>query len=280
MDPLPGPKHFNLTFPHDYVAHIEINHPEKLNSFHEPMWLELHSLFTTLSHSSEVRAIVFSGAGPKAFTAGLDVKAAVASGQISGRGGVDPARTAVSIRRHILEFQDCVSSIEKCEKPVIVVMHGYTFGLGIDLATAADVRICSQDVKFSVREVDIGLAADVGTLTRLPKVVGNFSWVKDVAMTARIFGAEEALRVGFVSDVQGDKGAAVKKGVELAALMASKSPVAVQGTKELLNFSRDHNLATGLRYTSVWNSAAVQCKDVEEAMLSGVQKRKVTFEKL
>lgn len=245
------------------------------------MWHELSHLMSNLSVSSSVRAIVLSGAGDRAFTAGLDVKAAMQSGSIGGGGeGTDPARKAFSIRRHILEFQDCVSSIEKCEKPIIVAMHGYSFGLGIDMATAADIRICSADVKFSVREVDIGLAADVGTLTRLPKVVGNFSWVKDVALTARIFGAEEALNVGFVSEVHKDKKAAVETALEKAKLIAAKSPVAVAGTKELLNFSRDHDTATGLRYTAVWNSAAIQCNDVKEAMLSGVQRRKVTFEKL
>jgi delta(3,5)-delta(2,4)-dienoyl-CoA isomerase len=142
------------------------------------------------------------------------------------------------------------------------------------------VRVCARGTKFAVKEVDIGLAADIGTLSRLPKVVGSFGWVKEVALTARIFGAEEALRVGFVNRVFESKEAAVQGALEMAALMATKSPVAVQGTKEILNYSRDHSVQDGLRYTAVWNSAMLQTNDVSAALLSGLKKRIPTFEKL
>jgi Delta3,5-Delta2,4-dienoyl-CoA isomerase len=122
-------------------------------------------------------------------------------------------------------------------------MFGISIGLAIDMSSCADVRICSKDAKFSVKEVDIGLAADIGTLSRLPKIVGSFSWVKDVCMSARFFGAEEALAVGFVSRVLDTKADAIADGIGLASLMASKSPVAVQGTKELLNHARDNTVA-------------------------------------
>jgi delta(3,5)-delta(2,4)-dienoyl-CoA isomerase len=148
------------------------------------------------------------------------------------------------------------------------------------LSTASDVRICSADTRFSVKEVDIGIAADVGTLTRLPKIVGSSSWVKEVCMTAREFGAEEAQRVGFVSQVHATKAEAVAAGLGLAKLLASKSPLAVQGTKELLNHARDNTTAESLRYTGIWNSAAVQSKDFEDAILSGLKKTKPTFAKL
>jgi enoyl-CoA hydratase/carnithine racemase len=128
---------------------------------------------------------------------------------------------------------------------VIVVMHGFTIGLGIDLASCCDIRICSSDVKFAVKEVDIGLAADVGTLSRLPKIVGNSSWVKEVCLTARTFGAQEAKEVGFVYQIASTKEDALKKGLDMAELIAGKSPVAVQGTKEILNYSREHNVADG-----------------------------------
>jgi delta(3,5)-delta(2,4)-dienoyl-CoA isomerase len=212
------------------------------------MWLELRQVFDTLSHSPSVRAIVLSGAGPRAFTTGLDVQFASSSGVLAqNSSGVSPdgARAATAIRRHISEFQDCITAVERCEKPVICVMHGYAFGLAVDLSTCADVRICSSDTHFAVKEVDIGLAADVGTLTRLPKVVGNYSWVKDVSLSARVFGPEEAFRVGFVSGVYPSKEVAVAEGIKWAELVASKSPVAVQGTKELLNWSRDHTVQDG-----------------------------------
>ncbi|MCJ1384584.1 hypothetical protein MMC17_007701 [Xylographa soralifera] len=280
---MPELQYFNVSLPVEYVAHVEINRPEKLNSFFQAMWHELRQVFECLSISPLVRAIVFSGAGAKAFTAGLDVQAASQSGVLAANAehsNLDAARAATLIRRQLLEFQDCITAIERCEKPVICVLHGYTYGLGIDLLTCADVRICSDDTRFSVKEVDIGLAADVGTLSRLPKVVGHYSWVKDVCLTARVFGAEEALRVGLVNAVYPGKAKAVEEGIRWASVVASKSPVAVQGTKELLNWSRDHSVQDGLRYTQIWNGAALQSRDVPLAMQAGMKKRKPTFEKL
>lgn len=133
---------------------------------------------------------------------------------------------------------------------------------------------------MAVKEVDIGLAADIGTLSRLPKIVGNISWVKEVSLSARIFGAEEAYRVGFVSQVCETKEKAIEAALTMSGVMASKSPVAVQGTKHLLNHAKDHTVNDSLRYTAVWNSAAIQTNDVQQAMLSGLKKTKPRFEKL
>lgn len=247
------------------------------------MWLEMGRLFTQLSDDPNVRSIVLSGAGEKAFTTGLDVQAAT-TGLLSNinTSQADTARKAVQMRRFVSQFQECINAVERCEKPVIVAMHGYCFGLAIDLSTAADVRVCSSDAKFSVKEVDIGMAADIGTLSRLPKIVGSLGWVKEVSLTARTWGGEEAKQVGFANEVysHGGKGAAVRGALGLAGLIAEKSPVAVQGTKELLNWSRDRGVADGLRYTTVWNSAALQTGDMPQALLSGVKKRTPTFEKL
>lgn len=163
---------------------------------------------------------------------------------------------------------------------VIAVLHDVAIGLAIDIATCADIRICTAKTRFAVKEVDIGLAADIGTLARLPKVVGSLSWVKDVCMTARDFGAAEALAQGFVSQVHEDKATAIAAAVKLASLLASKSPVAVQGTKELLNYGKEHSVADSLRYTQVWNSVALQGEDFVTAMMSSMQKKKPSFSKL
>ena len=208
------------------------------------MWRELRKIFDSLSTDPDVRAIVLSGSGDKAFTTGLDVQAAAQSPMVS-HASVDAARQAAAHRRHIADFQDCISSVERCEKPVVCVMHGYSFGLAIDLSTCADVRVCSDDTKFAVKEIDIGIAADIGTLTRLPKVVGNYSWVKDVSLSARVFGSAEAERVGLVSAVHMGKAKALEEAIRWASLVATKSPVAVQGTKELLDWSRDHDVKDG-----------------------------------
>ncbi|KAK3988332.1 putative delta-delta-dienoyl-CoA isomerase mitochondrial precursor [Cladorrhinum sp. PSN332] len=276
-----GFKYFTVSSPAPFVAHVEINRPAKLNAFIEAMWLELRQVFNRLSIDPEVRAVVLSGAGDRAFSAGLDVtEAAGENGVLSNADNLDGARKAAKLRRHIAEFQECISAVEKCEKPVICVLHGISIGLAIDIATCADVRFCTKETRFAVKEVDIGLAADIGSLARLPKVVGNLSWVKDVCLTARDFGAAEALTVGFISQVHDSKAAAVAAAVKTASLIASKSPVAVQGTKEILNHSRDHSVDENLRYVGVWNSAALQTTDLAAALLSGIQKKKPTFEKL
>lgn len=209
------------------------------------MWLELRKVFDALSVDPDVRSIVLSGSGDRAFTTGLDVQAAQQSSVLFGSTSQDTARRAAAIRRHILDFQECITSVERCEKPVICALHGHALGLAIDLSTAADVRVCARGTEFAVKEVDIGLAADVGTLTRLPKVVGNHSWVKDVCLSARIFGAEEAKQVGFVSGVYNNKEEALNAALKWASSVAEKSPVAVQGTKHLLDYSRDHSVEDG-----------------------------------
>lgn len=273
-------KYFAVTSPGAFVAHVEINRPAKLNAFLEAMWLELRQIFQQLSTDPEVRVVVLSGAGDRAFTAGLDVQDASQNGALSAEEGADSARTAIRLKRYILDFQDCITAVEKCEKPVISVMHGISIGLAIDLSCATDIRIAAKDARFSVKEVDIGMAADIGTLARLPKAVSNASWVKEVCLSARFFGAAEALSVGFVSQVHESKAEALNAGLKLATLIASKSPVAVQGTKEILNHARDHTVEDNLYYTAVWNSSALQAPDMKNALLSGIQKTKPRFEKL
>jgi delta(3,5)-delta(2,4)-dienoyl-CoA isomerase len=263
----PKQQYFNLTFPSPYVAHVEIARAEKLNAFTEPMVHSLGAIFKQLSLDPDVRAIVLSGAGPRAFTAGLDVQAASESGPLAiadshssdGQPALDTARRAILLRRHILQFQASVSAVEACEKPVIAVLHGISYGIALDITTCCDVRFCSTDVRFAVKEVDIGLAADVGTLTRLPKANLPMSWIKEVSFTAREFGAEEALRVGLVSGVFDSREKTLEKALELARKIGEKSPIAVQATKEILNFSRDHSVQDGEFFVIVVTVRAVEC---------------------
>ncbi|KAL2414933.1 Delta(3,5)-Delta(2,4)-dienoyl-CoA isomerase, mitochondrial [Exophiala dermatitidis] len=274
---------FKITVPAQHVVHVEINRPQKLNAFFGPMWVELKNIFERLSVDSEVRCILLSGAGDRAFTAGLDVAdASKPDNAISSSGFADPSRKATVLRRHILELQEVISTVARCEKPVIALMHGYTYGLGIDLSSACDVRFCTADTKFCVKEVDIGLAADVGTLSRLPKVVGGVtSWVKEVCLSARPFSAQEAQQNNFVSRVvAGSKAELIGEGLEFAKYLASKSPVAVQGTKNILDAAWGRTVEDNLNYTAVWNQAMLQSTDVQRAMLSGLHKKTPTFEKL
>ncbi|KAI4731086.1 ClpP/crotonase [Aureobasidium sp. EXF-10728] len=273
-------EYFNITFPGDYVAQVEINRPEKMNAFNETMWKGIGHIFERLSHDQDVRCVILTSAGDKAFSAGLDVQSASESGVLSGNNGLDAARVAQRLRHHIDEFQASISQIEKCEKPVIAVLHGVSFGLALDMTLCADIRICVSTTRFAVKEVDIGLAADIGTLTRLPKANVPMSFIKDVALTARIFSAKEALTAGLVSAIYDTKAEALAEAVEKAKLIASKSPVAVMGTKEVLNFSRDHSVQDGLRYVSVWNAAYCNTSDVTDSLTAGIKKTKPVYAKL
>lgn len=278
----PPPRYFNVSSPAEYVAQVEINRPDKLNAFSPPMWNELRHIFAQISPNPDIRAIIITGAGEKAFTAGLDVTAA-SQGELGGNAPSteDASRRAARLRRHILDYQDVISTVARCEKPTIALMHGYSYGLAIDLSSACDIRLATKDVKFCVKEVDIGLAADVGTLSRLPKVVGGTtSWVKEICFTARPFGASEAEKNGFVSRVVSNKAELLSEGLKLASLIASKSPVAVQGTKNILDAAWGRTVEDNLNYTAVWNMGMLQSSDVQRAMLSGIQKKTPKFEKL
>ncbi|KAH8169281.1 enoyl-CoA hydratase/isomerase domain-containing protein [Sarocladium implicatum] len=269
-----------VTFPSPPIAHVQLNRPAKLNAFSHALWLEFGRVFRLLDRDSDVRAVVLSGAGDRAFCAGLDVKDAAGDEVMTG-GQEDGARWAWKVRRERIEvYQESVSAVEECSKPVICVLHGACIGLAIDIACCADIRLAASNALFSVKEVDIGMAADVGTLARLPKIVGNHSWVKDVCLTAREFDSREASTVGFVSQVLESKEQALRKALEIAGVLAEKSPVAVQSTKELLNHGREHGVQEALKYTAVWNSAALQGADFMEALKARVVRKKPTFAKL
>ncbi|XP_071216543.1 delta(3,5)-Delta(2,4)-dienoyl-CoA isomerase, mitochondrial-like isoform X2 [Salvelinus alpinus] len=155
--------------------------------------------------------------------------------------------------------------------------------LGVDLITACDIRLCTQDAWFQVKEVDIGLTADVGTLQRLPKVIGSRSLVNELALTARKMYADEAKESGLVSRVFPDKEALMAGALEMAGEIAGRSPVAVQGTKVNLIYSRDHSVAEGLNYMATWNMSMLQTEDVMKSAAASKEKKSpktITFSKL
>ena len=181
------------------VVEVRLSRPDKSNAFSQAMWSELRSVFQLLALVEDpCRAIVLTGAG-KNFTAGLDLQDHVSL--LSPSADSDPARRAWALREMIRAYQDTITAVELCPKPVIAAVHGACVGAGVDLVSAADIRLASSDAWFSVKEVDIGLAADVGTLQRLPRVVGNGSIVRELALTGRRWPAEEAAGHGFLSRV-------------------------------------------------------------------------------
>lgn len=193
----------------------------------------------------------------------------------------DVSRKAKLFEELIRHHQDSISALEKCNKPVIAATHSAVVGAGVDLVSTADIRYCTKDCWFSIKEVDIGMAADVGTLQRFPKVIGSQSLVRELCFTARKFKADEALHWGFVTRVFDTKEQMIEEAIKLAELIASKSPVAVQGTKKNLVYSLDHTNQEGLDQIREINCLNLQSEDFFNAIIAGQSKGEMpVFSKL
>lgn len=193
----------------------------------------------------------------------------------------DVARKAKIFEEFVELYQASITSLEKCPKPVIACTHSAVVGAGVDLITAADIRFCTKDAWFCVKEVDIGMAADVGTLQRLPKVIGSQSLVRDLCYTARKLPSDEAERCGLVSKVFVDKITMVEEAIKMAEIIASKSPVAVQATKRNIVYSLDHTNQEGLDHIKELNKLNLQSEDFFNAVVAGQSKGDIpVFSKL
>ncbi|XP_066495156.1 delta(3,5)-Delta(2,4)-dienoyl-CoA isomerase, mitochondrial [Tiliqua scincoides] len=264
----------------DKVLHVELNRPDKRNAMNAAFWREMVECFNKIAQDSECHAVVISGAG-KIFTAGIDL--VEMGSEFLLVEGDDVARKSWNIRKKIRDYQETFTVLEKCPKPVIAAVHGACIGGGVNLISACDIRYCTQDAWFQVKEVDIGLAADVGALQRLPHIIGNRSLVNELAFTARKLMAPEAESSGLVSRVFQDKEAMMQGALELAAEIASKSPVAVQGSKVNLIYSRDHSVPDGLHHMAAWNMSMLQTEDILKSVQAAMEKKtpkQVVYSKL
>ncbi|RDB21108.1 Delta(3,5)-Delta(2,4)-dienoyl-CoA isomerase, mitochondrial [Hypsizygus marmoreus] len=253
-------------FPH--VFHVELAR-SPVNAFSSDYWRQYGKLFDALREAHEsgtdIRAVVISSAFPKLFTAGLDLTSASSLGSSAADTSQDAARASLSMRGVLLEFQHAIGAPERCAFPVIVAVHGPVVGLGVDLISACDIRYAASNAAFSIKEVDIGLAPDVGTLAYITKITSNMSLAREFTYTGRFFSSAEAEKLGLVSKVvEGGRDEVVKAALELGKVIASKSPVAVAGAKHLITHSRDHTVAENLLYTGAWNGAALMTNDILE----------------
>ncbi|XP_060576555.1 delta(3,5)-Delta(2,4)-dienoyl-CoA isomerase, mitochondrial-like [Ruditapes philippinarum] len=269
----------NVTRPKEYVVHVEMNRPNKRNAMNGAFFSEIGTCFQKLSDDSDCRVIVLSGAG-KIFTSGLDLTDLGTVIAIRENEDIDVGRKATQMRKFLTKWQEDFNQIEKCSKPVIAAIHSACVGGGVDLTSACDIRYCSEDAWFQIKEIDLGLAADLGTLQRFPKVIGNDSYARELAFTARKFYADEAKQMGFISRILPDKDSLLSAALDTAALIASKSPIAVQGTKTSMVYSRDHSVQEGLAHIGIWNQSMLQSTDMTEAAMAQMQKKEAKFSKL
>ena len=257
----------------NHVATVRLNRPDKANAMNATMWQEIRQAFQWVDETPEARVAILQGEG-RLFTAGIDLQMMMSMAP-NAQDACD-GRARESLRRTILDLQDTLTSLERCRKPVLAAVHGACIGGGMDLITCADMRYCSADAYFCIKEIDIGMTADVGTLQRLPRLIGE-GMARELAYTGRHLQAVEAREIHLVNRVF-DTREALYAGVrEIAASIAAKSPLSIRGTKEMINYARDHTVADGLNYIATWNAAMMMSQDLQEAMTANAAKRPALF---
>ncbi len=256
-----------------HVATLWLDRPEQRNAMGPAFWADLPVAMAELDDDPEVRAVVLAARG-RHFTAGLDL--ATMAGDVVGNRDLSPAARAARFLPLVTRLQRSITSVERCSKPVVAAVHGACIGGGVDLVTACDIRLCSADATFSVRETRIAMVADVGTLQRLPRIVGR-GHAAELALTGRDIDAARAREIGLVNDVLPDRDALHAAVAALAAEIAANSPLAVQGTKHVLRACEDRSVDEGLDYVAVWNAAFLVSDDLTEAMTAFFEKRPPVF---
>ncbi len=263
----------------DHVANLVLSRPNELNTMSRDFWVELGDVLEEINRDSDIRVVVMSSTG-KHFCAGMDLNA-FSNGvdNIPDDKKPDNARVGEAVYRVAKELQEYISTLEKIRVPVIAAIQGGCVGGAVDLVTACDIRMASDDAFFCIQEINIGMAADVGTLQRLPKIIPD-SKMREMAYTGRRMYAEEAKDTGLVSDTFESQEKLLEGANKLAAEIASKSPVAIYGLKAVMNYSRDHSVNESLEYNALWSGAMLSQKDMAEAMTANMEKREASFNKL
>ena len=254
------------------IAHVQINRPDKVNAMNADFWREIIEIFQWVDDNDAVRVVVLSGAG-KHFSSGIDLMMLASVGAQLGK---DVGRNATALRRKILELQASFNAVDNCRKPVLAAIQGYCIGGAIDLVSACDMRYCTVDAQFSIKEVDMGMAADVGTLQRLPRIIGD-GMMRELAYTGRSIDGHEAVRIGLANRAYDNHEALLAGVMEIAEQIAAKSPIAVRGTKEMIRYMRDRRVEDGLEYIATWNAAMLQSEDLRLAMAAHMTKQKPEF---
>jgi enoyl-CoA hydratase len=263
---------------HEAVATVWLDRPEARNAMGEDLWRDLPKAMKLVGDDPSVRVVVVAAKGPH-FSVGLDLKAM--GGLLSGAGTGGGERTSAAVRARaarddVLRLQASITAVAACPKPVIAAVHGYCIGGGVDLIAACDIRLASADAIFSVREAKVAIVADLGSLQRLPSIIGA-GHVAELAFTGKDISAERARAIGLVNDVAVDADGVLKAARELAGEIAANSPLAVQGTKAILAANEGRTVAEGLDYVATWNAGMLGSNDLVEAMTAFMERRPPTF---
>lgn len=255
------------------IAHVSLHRPEKANALNVAAWFELESIFREISENDGIRVVVLSGGESKHFCAGIDLEMlmSIATSDINCEG-----RRREQIRKFVLQLQAPINAIELCTKPVIAAIHGGCIGAGVDIVTACDMRYCTDDTYFTVKEIDMGMVADLGTLQRLPKIIPE-GIAREMAYTGRNVYGPEAEKYALVNRSYENKEIMMTEVMKAAEIIVQKSPLSIRGTKNILQHTRDHSVHDGLQYIAAWNAGMLLSDDLQEAFMAKMQKRPAIY---
>jgi enoyl-CoA hydratase len=268
-------KFFNVDIGDSGIAEVLANRPEASNAMNHDFWLELPQIIKSLDTLGSVRVIILRASG-KHFSAGMDLSVFES---MDNDKDVEPSRRAEQTRRWVMELQNAFTQLERVRMPIISAVHGACIGGGVDMICATDIRYCTKDAFFTVKETALGMVADLGTLQRIQRLIPS-GLARELSFTGRNMAASEALTYGFVNRVFDDQQAMLEEVRRVAKQIAAHSPVAVHGTKEMLNYSRDHSVADSLNLMATWQSGMFQTPDIHEAMRANVENRQPKFDDL
>ena len=251
----------------NHIATITLNRPDKANALNLKLWKEIEDAMNWLDQTPEAKVGILTGNG-KHFCAGIDLGF---FGELREQVySEDEAIRNENMRNMVLELQASFTAIEKCRKPIIAAVHGACIGGGVDIISACDMIFSTKDARFSIKEIDLAMVADVGTLQRLPHLIKP-GILRELAFTGREFLGEEAKKMGLVNKIYPTQEILMSEVQEIAKTIASKAALAMRGSKEMILFTRDHSVNDSLNYIATWNAAMLVSKDLVTSIFNFAQ---------
>ncbi|GAB3698231.1 crotonase/enoyl-CoA hydratase family protein [Spirosoma flavus] len=267
----------SLSFTTDQgVLTVTLLGPGKGNAMGPEFWEELPQAMDEINRMSDIRCVIFRGSGDH-FSYGLHV-AQMMPRLSSMTTGTVLAHTRAELMMMIRQMQSGFQKMHESPKPIIAAVHGWCIGGGLNMIAAADIRLCSRDAKFSLREAKLAITPDIGGLQFLPHIIGQ-GFTRELAFTGADYDAAFAERIGLVNHVYDTPDQLFEAATTLARQIADNPASAVQGAKRVLNYSLNKSIEDGLQYVAVWNSSQLQSDDFSEAMQATLEKRKAEFNK-